>query len=87
MYYCRDVPDQSVGKENLPVMQEIPVENLDWEDPLEKRYATHFSVLGLPVKFSWCFKEDDAVFQKKDKSYSRVLQFQVYATGTSLVVW
>ena len=33
---------------NLPAMQEILVESLDQEDPLEKGYATHFSILGLP---------------------------------------
>ena len=33
---------------NLPAMQEMLVESLDQEDPLEKGYATHFSILGLP---------------------------------------
>ena len=28
---------------NLPAMQETPVQSLDWEDPLEKEMATHFS--------------------------------------------
>ena len=26
---------------NLPVLQETQVRSLDWEDPLEKRMATH----------------------------------------------
>ena len=33
---------------NLPAMQETLVQFLGWEDPLEKGYATHSSILGLP---------------------------------------
>ena len=36
---------------NLPAMQETLVGFLGWEDPLEKRKATHFSILGLPLWF------------------------------------
>ena len=38
---------------NLPAIQETPVRFLGWEDPLEKGYATHSSILGLPWWFSW----------------------------------
>ena len=38
---------------NLPAMQEIPVPFLDREDPLEKGYATHLSILGLPWWLRW----------------------------------
>ena len=31
---------------NLPAMHETWVQSLDWEDPLEKRMATHSSVLA-----------------------------------------
>ena len=31
---------------NLPVMQETWVQSLGWEDPLEKRKATHSSILA-----------------------------------------
>ena len=31
---------------NLPAMQEIQVCYLDWEDPLEKEIATHYSILA-----------------------------------------
>ena len=34
---------------NLPAMQETPAQFLDWEDPLEKGWATHSSVLRLPL--------------------------------------
>ena len=30
---------------NLPAVQEIQVQFLDWEDPLEKGMATHSSIL------------------------------------------
>ena len=32
---------------NLPAKQETWVWSLGWEDPLEKRMATHSSILGL----------------------------------------
>ena len=38
---------------NLPAMQETPVGFLSQEDPLEKGQATHSSILGLPLWFSW----------------------------------
>ena len=45
-------PDSSVGKEP-PAMQEVLVQFLDQEDPLEKGEATHTSILGLPLWLSW----------------------------------
>ena len=38
---------------NLPAMQETPVWFLGQEDPLEKGYATHSSIFGLPLWLSW----------------------------------
>ena len=38
---------------NLPAMQETPVQFLSQEDPLEKGYATHSSICGLPWWLSW----------------------------------
>ena len=35
----------------LPTMQETQVRSLDWEDPLEKKMATHSSILAW--KISW----------------------------------
>ena len=40
-------PDKLLVK-NSPAMQETLVRFLGWEGPLEKRWATHCSVLGLP---------------------------------------
>ena len=31
---------------NLPAMQETWIQSLGWEDPLEKRKATHSSILA-----------------------------------------
>ena len=48
--YPRQYSWASLGAQmvkNLPVMQEIPVRFLVQEDPLEKGWATHSSVLGL----------------------------------------
>ena len=41
-------PDSSVVK-NLPAMQEIWVQSLGWEDPLEKKMATHSSILAWKI--------------------------------------
>ena len=38
---------------NLSAMQETPVLFLGGEDPLEKGYATHSSILGLPLWLRW----------------------------------
>ena len=38
---------------NLPTMQETWVRSLGWEDPLKKGKATHYSILGLPLRLSW----------------------------------
>ena len=35
---------------NLPAMQEISVQSLGWEDPLEKGKATHSSILENSVE-------------------------------------
>ena len=34
---------------NVPAMQETWILSLGWEDPLEKRMATHFSVLAWRI--------------------------------------
>ena len=51
---------------NLPEMQETWVQFLDWEDPLEKRMATHSSMLTwrIPEKSlvgysPWSCKKSD----------------------------
>ena len=38
---------------NPPAMQETPVRFLSWKELLEKGYATHSSILGLPLCLSW----------------------------------
>ena len=42
-YLSLGFPGDSVVK-NLPAMQEMQVQSLDWEDPLEEGMATHSSI-------------------------------------------
>ena len=45
---------------NLPAMQEIWVQFLGWEDPLEKGKATHFTILAWRIPWTgWGCKESD----------------------------
>ena len=64
--YIHIVPDDSVVK-NLPAMQQMWVQSLGLEDPLEKAMATHSSILAwrIPWRRSlasyspWSHKESD----------------------------
>ena len=35
--------------ENLPAIRETQVQSWDWDDPLEKRMATHSSILAWRI--------------------------------------
>ena len=37
---------------NLPAIWETPVRSLGWEDPLEKKIATHFSILAWRIPWT-----------------------------------
>ena len=37
---------------NLPAIQETPVQFLGWEDPLETRKSTHFSILAWRIPWT-----------------------------------
>ena len=37
---------------SLPAMQETWVHSLDWEDPLEKKMATHSSILAWRIPWT-----------------------------------
>ena len=37
---------------NPPAMQETPVQSLGWEDPLEKRKATHSSIVAWRIPWT-----------------------------------
>jgi len=41
---------------NSPAMQEMPIQSLGWEDPLEKETATHASILAWEIP--WTEKTD-----------------------------
>ena len=51
MSYDRGFPGGSVLK-NLPATQEIWVQCLDQENPLEKEMATHFSILAWEIPWT-----------------------------------
>ena len=44
-------PSDSVVK-NLPAMQEMQVQPLDWEDPLEEGMATHSNILARKIPWT-----------------------------------
>ena len=56
---------------NLPIMHETLVQSLGWEDPLENKMATHFSILAgefhgqrsLAGYSPWGCKESDTTKQ------------------------
>ena len=52
MYTCIRASLVAQLVKNLPAMQETPVRFLGQEDLLEKRKATHSSILGLPLWLS-----------------------------------
>ena len=37
---------------NLPAMQETQVQSLSWEDPLEKKMATHSSIFAWRIPWT-----------------------------------
>ena len=37
---------------NLPAMQEMQVQSLDWEDPLEKGVTIHSSILAWRIPWT-----------------------------------
>ena len=50
---------------NLPAMRETWVRSLGWEDPLEKRKATHSSILAWRITWTspWGLRESDMIEQ------------------------
>ena len=65
--------------ENLPALWETWVLSLGWEDPLEKRMATHSSILAweiheqrsLPGSGLWDPKKSDTIEQLTNKYISK----------------
>ena len=55
---------------NLPAKQEIPVQILGWEDPLEKEMATHSSMLAWEIP--WTEEPGGLQFMGSKKSWSRL---------------
>ena len=61
----KGLPSGSAVK-NLPAMQEMQVQSLDWEDPLEKQMATHYSILAWRIP--WTKKRDGLQSRGSQKS-------------------
>ena len=49
--YIYGFPRGSTVK-NLPAMQEMQVQSLGWEDPLEKEMATHSSIFAWEIPWT-----------------------------------
>ena len=47
--YRKGFPGKESVVKNLPVMQEIQVQSLGQEDPLEKKMAAHSSILAWDI--------------------------------------
>ena len=53
VYLYTDFPDSSAGKESACKCRRPLVNSWVGEDPLEKGWAIHSSILGLPWWLSW----------------------------------
>ena len=52
---------------NLPAVQEVQVQSLGWEDPLEKEMATHSSILAWRIP--WTEERVQSIgLQKSDRT-------------------
>ena len=72
---------------NPPEMQEISVWSLGWKDPLEKRHATHPSILGPP----WWLRWKRICLQSRrpglDPWVGKIPLEEGMATHSSILVW
>ena len=48
---------------NLPAMQKTWIRSLDWEDPLEKKMATHSSIFAWRIPWT---EEPDVLWGRKE---------------------
>ena len=60
-------PSGSVAK-NLPAKQEMQIQSLQWEDPLEKEMATHSSILAWEIPWT----EEPGGLQSMGSSKSQI---------------
>ena len=76
LYTVKGLPLYSVGKNNLPAMQETWVQFLGWEIPLEKKLAIHSRFLARRIP--WTDKPgrlQSMGSQESNTSYQRNLYF------------
>ena len=87
---------------NLVAMQQTWVRSLDWEDPLEKRKATHSSILAWRIPWTvwsrWCQKGASLIAQvvknlpAVQETWARLLGWEdplekEMATHSSILAW
>ena len=66
---------------NLPAMQVTWLLSLGREDPLEKRMATHFSILALKIPWIDPFTFHIHALEKEMAAHSSVLAWRIPRTG------
>ena len=64
--------------ENMPVVQEIWVQSLSWEDPLEKEMATHSSILAWRIPQT---EEPGGLQSMGSQSQTQLLLYLVIFSG------
>ena len=69
------------GVKNSPAVQEIWVQSLDWEDPLEQEMATHSHILAWRIPW----RKEPGRLQPMGSQKSRT-QLSAYTTSTSTTV-
>ena len=66
---CLGFPGGSVVK-NLPAIQEMQIQSLGQEDPLEKQMATHSSILAWDIP--WAEESGELQFIGSQKNQTRL---------------
>ena len=62
---------------NSPAMQEMQVQSLGWEDPLEEGIATHSSILAWSIPWT---EEPGQLWSIGSQSWTQLKQLSVHAS-------
>ena len=78
MYFTVGFPSGSVGKESpaMPETQEMPVQSLDREDPLEEGMETHSSILAWRIPW---MEKPDGLQSVETQSWTWLKQLSMHA--------
>ena len=66
---------------NLPTVQETWIQSLGWEDPLEKKMATHSSILAWRIP---CTEEPGGLQSMESQSQTQLSDEHSLSQGTSM---